>query len=112
MPWSQADPDGRLFLGAHAGPVTDRTCLLAFHPARDKAFTAAESASPLMTVPYGVLRPLPSDSADVVAPGCRTGRGTSPVVVQGGGDGLVTPLAPQPSGAPDARFPATAWWTG
>jgi integrase len=45
-------PDGRLFIGAHAGPITDRTYLRVFHRARAKAFTAAEAASPLLTVPY------------------------------------------------------------
>ena len=39
-------PDGRLFVGAHAGPVTDRTYLRVFHRARTAAFTAAEAASP------------------------------------------------------------------
>ena len=48
------DPDGRLFVGAHAGPVTDRTYLRVFHRARAKAFTPAEAASPLMTVPYAL----------------------------------------------------------
>ena len=49
-----ADPDGRLFVGAHAGPVTDRTYLRVFHRARAEAFTAAEAASPLLTVPYAL----------------------------------------------------------
>ena len=48
------DPDGRLFVGAHAGPVTDRTYLRVFHRARTAAFTAEEAASPLMEVPYAL----------------------------------------------------------
>ncbi len=53
--YGPTDPDGRLFIGAHAGPITDRTYLRVFR-ARAKAFTAAEAASPLLTVPYA-LRP-------------------------------------------------------
>jgi integrase len=49
-----ADPDGRLFVGAHAGPVTDRTYLRVFHRARSNAFTEAEAASSLMKVPYAL----------------------------------------------------------
>ena len=52
--YGPTDPDGRLFVGAHAGPVTDRTYLRVFHRARAKAFTAAEAASPLLTVPYAL----------------------------------------------------------
>jgi integrase len=48
------DPDGRLFVGAHSGPVTDRTYLRVFHRARTAAFTADEAASPLMEVPYAL----------------------------------------------------------
>ena len=36
------------------GTVTDRTYLRVFHRARAKAFTAAEAASPLLTVPYAL----------------------------------------------------------
>jgi integrase len=43
--YGPTDPDGRLFIGAHAGPITDRTYLRVFR-ARAKAFTAAEAASP------------------------------------------------------------------
>ena len=50
----RADPDGRLFVGAHAGPVTDRTYLRVFHRARAAAFTPEEAASPLMEVPYAL----------------------------------------------------------
>lgn len=46
--------DGRLFVGAHTGPVTDRTYLRVFHRARAAAFTAEEAASPLMPVPYAL----------------------------------------------------------
>lgn len=46
-----SDPDGLLFVGAHAGHVTDRTYLRVFHRARSRAFTPEEAASPLMEVP-------------------------------------------------------------
>lgn len=46
--------DGRLFVGARGGPVTDRTYLRIFHNARSAAFTAEEAASPLMPVPYAL----------------------------------------------------------
>ena len=49
-----ADPDGLLFVGAHGGPVTDRTYLRVFHRARAAAFTPDEAASPLMEVPYAL----------------------------------------------------------
>lgn len=47
-------PDRRIFVGAHGGPVTDRTYLKVFHEARAAAFTPAEAASPLMDVPYSL----------------------------------------------------------
>lgn len=46
--------DGRLFVGAHTGPVTDRTYLRVFHRARAAALTPEEAASPLMEVPYAL----------------------------------------------------------
>ena len=49
-----SDSDGRLFVGAHTGPITDRTYLRVFHRARSAAFTAEEAASPLMKVPYSL----------------------------------------------------------
>jgi integrase len=46
------DPDSRVFVGKHGGPITDRIYLKVFHEARKRAFTPAEAASPLMAVPY------------------------------------------------------------
>ena len=51
---SRRSGDGRLFVGAHAGPVTDRTYLRVFHRARAAALTPQEAASPLLEVPYAL----------------------------------------------------------
>jgi integrase len=48
------DPDSRVFVGKHGGPITDRIYLKVFHEARTRAFTPAEAASPLMAVPYSL----------------------------------------------------------
>jgi integrase len=50
----QDDPDSRVFVGKHGGPITDRIYLKVFHEARRNAFTPAEAASPLLAVPYSL----------------------------------------------------------
>lgn len=48
--------DSHVFIGAHCGPVTDRTYLKIFHEARAAALTPDEAASPLPDVPYSLRK--------------------------------------------------------
>ena len=63
----QDDPDSRVFVGKHGGPITDRIYLKVFHEARRNAFTPAEAARParrsIQPAPRGRIH-LASDLGD------------------------------------------------